>query len=167
MNITMTWADGALALILGVIGSILAAYLYNRLPNFSAIASRWLAQRSRQATEVRLVKLQKQIKQIETLKGDERRYIGWMIYNLAHFQMRLSFSLLLFLIATGTLITSAIDKTPASDLLYALGSLAFGFGFGILFLASNRHNDIREFANIERKERELREEISELQSRLA
>jgi hypothetical protein len=158
MNITMTWADGALALLLGVIGSIFASYLYNRLPIASEIVSQWWAQRSPHAAGKRLLKLQKQLQQIEAFKQDERRYVGWMIETLSHVEMRTAFALLFFIIATATLTISTIRPDARSELEF-LTFFASGSAFGLLLLATSRRGQLIDHSDLEQREKDLQDEI--------
>jgi hypothetical protein len=102
MIITMTWADGVLALLLGVVGSMLAAYFYTRVPKLlSVVAVKW-AERSDRAARKRLERLQIRFDEIEELQHDITRYVGWISFALADLVFKLALSIILSVLAAAT-----------------------------------------------------------------
>jgi hypothetical protein len=161
MNITMTWSDGFLALLLGIVGSIIASYLYSRSPAVSQVISRWFAQRSQQARADRLLKLEERLKEVQEFEQNQTRYIAWMIKTLSHVQMRNTFALVFFIL-TGTALTAYAAKPDNTLFIFSFASL--GSAFGVLFLAIARGILLADYSNLERAEKELRDEISKIRA---
>jgi hypothetical protein len=161
MIITMTWADGALAFVIGVIGSVLAAYLYNKLPALSNACSQWLARRSARATEARLQYLRLQLEQVKSFRNDTGKYVGWMLNTLSHVQMRFTFSIWCIVGAIGALVTASLQKNY--DLLIA-ANVAFGGALGVFALGGIKRGSLMDLSNLERRETELKREIEKLET---
>src|ERR1700730_7239514 len=139
MIITMTWGDVGLALVVGVIGSIIAAYLYNRLPALSNACSQWLARRSARATEARLQYLRLQLEQVKSFRNDTGKYVGWMLNTLSHVQMRFTFSIWCVVGAVGALVTASLQENY--DLLIA-ANVAFGSALGVFALGGTKRTSL-------------------------
>lgn len=161
MIITMTWADGALGLVIGVIGSVLAAYLYNKLPALSNACSQWLARRSARATEARLQYLRLQLEQVKSFRNDTGKYLGWMLNTLSHVQQRFTFSIWFMVGAVGALVAASIQQNY--DLLI-LANVTFGGALGVLALGATKRTSLMDRSDLEQWETELRREIEKLET---
>jgi hypothetical protein len=159
MNITMTWGDIAVAFVVGVIGSVIAAYLYRRLLVLSNVISQLIARRSQRATEARLNWLRVELEEVNSFTNDTTKYFGWMINTLSHVQMRFAFALWFIVMATGALVTAAIQK---NDDLALLANVGLGTGAGAFFLAALKRTRLMENSDLRRRETELRQQIDEL-----
>jgi uncharacterized membrane protein len=69
---------------------------------------------------------------------------------------------IIFFILTGTVLAGYSVK-PDNE-LFILASIALGSGVGVLFLAAARSKLLANNSNLERAEKELREEIAKLQA---
>jgi hypothetical protein len=163
MSITMTWADGVLALVLGIIGSIIAGYLYNRLPALSNAVSQWLSRRSQKATEARLRRLRLQLEEVETFKSDTAKYLGWMLNTLSHAQMNSTLTIVFLVISSGMLVSAAI---LIDSVLAFFAKIGFGFAIGTLVIANIFRARLKVRSDLQQREAELRREIEKGQRRL-
>jgi hypothetical protein len=161
MTTTMTWTDGALALILGVIGSIIASHLYGKLPALSNIFSQWLSRRSQRATAARLQRLRLQLDEVKSFKEDTGKYVGCMLRLLGHAQMRDFFAILFIVGATGALVT-AIIKNDGD--LAIVANVGLGSSLAVAFLANIKRTRLWDLSDLERREVELKREIESLEA---
>src|SRR5260370_21066890 len=79
MNISLTWADNALTLLLGVVGALVAAYLWARWPRWSSRALTYWAERSEKSARRLLKKLKQDPQIVRGFQSDPTRYIGWIV----------------------------------------------------------------------------------------
>jgi hypothetical protein len=159
MNVSMTWGDITLTLVVGVIGSVFAAYLYGKLPALSDAVVQWLARRSARATAARLQRLGRELEQVESFKTDTRKYYGWMLNTLSHVQMRNTFAIIFVVMGIGAMVTAVVEKR---DDLALYANFGFGSGMGIFFLANIMRDRLRKLSDLEDRETELKREIEKL-----
>lgn len=83
MNTNLTFVDAAAALLLGIVGSLIAAYIFKRIPDwFIYWATRW-AERSKRAASAKVVKLGAELAFVENLKSDPVKFMGFIASKLA------------------------------------------------------------------------------------
>jgi hypothetical protein len=161
MNITMTWGDVVLSLAVGVVGSLVAAYLFVRLPRFWNACAQWLARRSQKSALRRMKKLRAELGQVKRFRSDPTKYYGWMFDRLSHVQTSFSMGLAQLVLAALALGGAVSTKSYP---LFILGIVMGGAGMAALIQGNYLRNGLGDLRDLDRREAELRREIAELQT---
>lgn len=98
-QISLTWADVVITLLIGFAGSLLAAYVYVRLPRWRSLAATWLAERSRRAAHARIAELTKEVDHVDRLRSDPSQLNAWMISTLGSLVMYVALGLFSAIVA--------------------------------------------------------------------
>ena len=101
MNVTLTTADMAITLILAVVGSVAAAFLYNWLPQITSRALLWYAKRSTESTEKKLRKLNDELREYRTYLTDPPSLQGRGFFLLSRVIVYAALVIVSFVIVVG------------------------------------------------------------------
>jgi hypothetical protein len=161
----MTWADGALALALGILGSMLAAYFYSHAARLAAaIVAKW-AERSDRAARARLAKLKEHLSEVEELKHDLIKFVGWMGASIADMIYKLAMMMVFVVLASAAAVL--IELKSFSGVLAIFPYIVSGFFAGSLWVFLQSVFKIRSNERLDVEVEALRAEIARIQSRLS
>ncbi|MDE5443410.1 hypothetical protein GWG65_18560 [Bradyrhizobium sp. CSA207] len=83
MQTNMTLGDGILSVLLGVLGSLIAAYLFLYAPRWLSRASIVWAERSKRASLARIQILKSQLDQIDEFQKSPAAFLAWSIASIS------------------------------------------------------------------------------------
>ena len=174
MNTNLTWTDAALALLIGVIGSLIAAYLFSHVPRWTTKASTAWAERSKSAAELRILSFKRELAQIDAFKEDVTRFVGWTAMMLARGVAAATLAVMTTAGAVALQTIYSVEKLTAKiDPNYAwnetsgssLVLFALGLSTGCFVFALTRLTKLIQYSNLDRRWKFIEEQIAVLSSR--
>jgi hypothetical protein len=174
IHTNLTWFDAALALIIGIIGSLVAAYLFSRVLGWLTKTSTAWAERSRSSAQARISKFNRELAQIEAFKADTTRFVGWTAMMIAR---GIAAAMLAIFVCVGAAamqtiystekLTAKIDPTYVWNEANANFTVVFALGVatGCFVFAMTRLTKLVQYSNLDRRKKLIEEQIAQLSSR--
>jgi uncharacterized membrane protein YeaQ/YmgE (transglycosylase-associated protein family) len=113
MQTNLTLMDLLLALLVGIVGSIVAAYLFRNGPIWFERATALWAERSKYSAEKRIAKLNSELKQLELFEAHPANFIGWCAMMLGRALGAFTTSLVAILFGLSTHAAYLADRSFA------------------------------------------------------
>jgi hypothetical protein len=188
MQISLTFADVVLTLMLGFVGSVLAAYTLPHLTRSWGLTSTWIAERSKKSAQSRIVKLTQDLERINELKSNPDQYIASLVSDVGQLVLWVGVALFFFIFALTIvmvidvsdwfeLIDPSIMERRAAQQLSRYGGYEstrvtafYGVLFtivvvGAIFRAAYVALRLLQKSNLDRRVRFLNEQVQRLRSR--
>jgi hypothetical protein len=172
MQTSLTWADAILTFVIGVIGSLCAAYLFVRGPSYIDWVANLYAETSRRRALRRTERLTKRLVLISELEADNERYVGFMLELALRVLVGFFFATLSFVaitsILTGERVLRIIDPTHSSSLSAPRQTILLvmvTMGTGFVFYATSAGARIRSYSDLKRLRKVTDEQIASLRTR--
>jgi hypothetical protein len=172
MQISLTWPDIALTLVLGV----LAIPIYNalvRIPRYWSLFRTWWADRSKKSALARIRKLRDEVQLVDQLRADPSRLVAYMAGLVGQVVLFLGLSVLFSIPAFIMLIVSSpkisrLFPSLASDITIVDRLSTVGMFVLItitLLSAMVAHLRLMTWRDLERRKRFLNDQIKRLSGR--
>jgi hypothetical protein len=162
MQTNLTILDGIVALLLGIIGSIIANYLFYGAPKWFDKISEYWAKRSKVAAESKISKLRKELILIDEFSSDPTRFLAWMVTQSAYYTGHYTNNVII-IVALGTFyILFSLSSKPVF-LVLSFMSMAY---LVIPFITSTfALNKVRNFSDLKTRRAYIEAQIARLRVR--
>jgi hypothetical protein len=176
MNITLTWADNALTLAVGVIGALIAAYLWARWPRWSSRTLTWWAERSDKSARRRLERLKGELKLVSRFQAEPAQYMGWLARNANTIAMCILVIIINLTLSIVVVVGRVADKIMLKvDPVHVLmvdprearlaTYMALGMTMVLTVVVTVLSQRVLRYSNLGRRQTFIEDQISQLQRR--
>lgn len=160
----MTWADGALALALGIVGSMLAAYFYSHSSKLLDVAAAKWAQRSERAAKERLMHLNLELEDVMSLKSSDQSYLGRLAISVAQMLFYAMIMIILVVAVSMTEIKSYLASSRFE--LHSLFLFCIGASAMARIAVVRALKKVRDLSNLDARHFFLTREIEKIEIKL-